>query len=248
MNRGHAIITGALGGLGTAMTEKLCGMGIPVIATDRRAEDFDPWRQALPVDMRDLVSFYPLDVTREEPVNQLAATLTARKIDVAYLINNAGIQGPGKPWEMETKTWMRVMNVNITGTFHMTRAFSEAMVNRGFGRIVNLASLAAYQPMRNQGPYSAAKAAVTGYTRSTAMDLARHGITVNVIAPGLIMHPRLEDVDTGTNFQDMAVGIPMGRTGRPEEIGATVAFLCSEGASYITGQTIHVNGGWYLPG
>ena len=111
------------------MTEKLCEAGIAVIATDRRPEDFGPWRDALPAGIREMVSFYPLDVTKEEPVNELAATLSARNIDVAYLVNNAGIQGPGKPWKMETKVWDRVMNVNITGTFHMTRAFSEAMVS-----------------------------------------------------------------------------------------------------------------------
>ncbi len=248
MNRGHAIITGALGGLGTAMTEKLCAMGIQVIATDRRAEDFAPWRETLPAAIRDQVSFYPLDVVKQEQVDQLAATLAARNVNVAYLINNAGIQGPGKTWKMDTKTWDRVMNVNISGTFYMTHAFSEAMVSRGFGRIVNVASLAAYQPMRSQGAYSAAKAAITGFTRSTALDLARHGITVNVIAPGIIMHPRLDGVVTGTNLGGLAKAVPMGRPGRPEEIGATVAFLASEGASYITGQTIHVNGGLYFPG
>ncbi|HAM46723.1 MAG TPA: hypothetical protein DDW95_01615 [Alphaproteobacteria bacterium] len=247
MARGHALLTGALGGLGTAMTVAISEAGIPIIAADRRAEDFEPWRAELPPVARDNVSFFPLDVTKEEAVTELAAALKSRDIKISYLINNAGIQGAAKPWEMDTKTWQRVMRVNIDGTFYLTRAFSEAMVKDGFGRIVNLASMYAYTPGRGQGPYAAGKAAITGYTRSTALDLAAHGVTVNAIAPGFIWHQRLAEVFPG-NAEPTFDEVPMKRSGKPEEIAATVAFLLSEGAGYITGQTIHVNGGLYLPG
>jgi len=149
---------------------------------------------------------------------------------------------------MSSKTWDRVMRVNLYGTFHLTRAFSGEMIQRGFGRIVNLASLYAYHPGEGQGPYAASKAGVTGYTRSSARDLAPHGVTVNALAPGLIWHEGLEGVFEPEQFQAMIDPVPCGRAGRPEEIAATVAFLLSEDAAYITGQTLHVNGGLYLPG
>ena len=122
-------------------------MGIQIIATDRRAEDFPAWRDALPAAMRDQISFFPLDVTQEEAVNELAATLKARGIHVALSDQQCGHSGRCETLgRWTTKTWHRVMNVNITGTFYMTRAFSEAMVNKGYGRIVNVASLYAYHP------------------------------------------------------------------------------------------------------
>ncbi|MBL4867753.1 MAG: SDR family oxidoreductase [Pseudomonadales bacterium] len=247
MKNGHALLTGALGGLGTAMTVALSEAGIPIIATDRRREDFEPWRDSLPEVARDNISFYPLDVTKEQQVDELAEVLKSRNIHISYLINNAGIQGAAKPWEMTTKTWHRVMQVNIDGTFFLTRAFSQAMSESGFGRIVNIASLFAYHPGRGQGPYAAGKAAITGYTRSSALDLASTGVTVNAIAPGYIWHERLAEVFAG-NSTPTFDEVPMKRSGKPEEIAATVAFLVSEGAGYITGQTIHVNGGLYLPG
>ncbi len=247
-SRGHALITGALGGLGTAMVRRLTALGVSVVACDRRADDAEAWLSKLDAEERDHVVFHPLDVTREEQVEALARELSGAGPPIAYLVNNAGIQGPGNIWEFESRTWERVVRVNLGGTFYVTRAFSGPMVERGFGRIVNLASLYAYHPGRGQHPYAAAKAAITGLTRSTAVDLARHGVTVNAIAPGYIVHEGLTGLFPEGALDELIRQVPVGRAGRPEEIAATLEFLLSEDAAYITGQTIHVNGGVYLPG
>jgi NAD(P)-dependent dehydrogenase (short-subunit alcohol dehydrogenase family) len=242
--QGQALVTGAIGGLGTAMVQRLLGEGYTLIACDRLENQAGEWLQQLPADHRDRVSFYPLDVTKEDQVNALADTLRGKGVHVAYLVNNAGIFGAGT----ESRVWERTLRVNTYGTFYLTRAFSQAMKEWGFGRIVNLASLSAYQAPGEQGPYAAAKAAITGYTRSVALDLAPYGVTVNAIAPGLILHEGLKVIFSDEDLERMARGIPAGRPGKPQEIAATVAFLFSEDAAYITGQTIHVNGGVYLPG
>ena len=144
MSRGHALITGAIGGLGTAMTKKLISQGIPVVGCDRKTDEFDGWRnRELDQHQSKLVTLFPLDVTREEQVEALATELEQRDIHVAYLINNAGIQGPGKAWELDTKTWDRVVRVNMYGSFFMARAFSRQMVEAGFGRVLNFSSGAA---------------------------------------------------------------------------------------------------------
>ncbi len=245
---GHALVTGAVGGLGTAIVQRFVEDGCPVIACDRREQLATGWLEQFPAEQRKQVSFYPLDVTKEGLVNDLATNFQSQGIHIAYLINNAGINGEGEVWELESRVWERVLRVNMYGTFYLTRAFSQAMVARSFGRIVNLASLYAYQPGPGEAPYAAAKAGITGYTRSTALDLAPHGVTVNVLAPGLIWHDGLTGVFPEETFGRMMRKVPVGRAGKPEEIAATTAFLCSEDAAYITGQTLHVNGGWYLPG
>jgi 3-oxoacyl-[acyl-carrier protein] reductase len=242
--QGQVLITGAVGGLGTAMVQRLLGEGHTIIACDRAQDQAGAWLDHLPADRHGQVNFYPLDVTKEEQVNALADTLRGKGIHIAYLVNNAGIHGAGT----ESRVWERTLRVNIHGTFYLTRAFSPAMKEKRFGRIVNLASLSAYHPLGEQGPYAAAKAAIAGYTRATALDLARDGVTVNAIAPGLILHEGLKVVFSDAELGRMASGIPVGRAGKPEEIAATVSFLFSNEAAFITGQTIHVNGGSYLPG
>jgi len=246
--RGHALITGAVGGLGTAMVRRLLTEGYSIIACDRREDTVSEWLQQWPGHHRDRVHFHILDVTKEEQVATLADKLRGQSTHIAYLVNNAGIHGAGGPANTESRVWERTLRVNLHGTFYLTRAFSQAMKEQGFGRIVNIASLSAYHPLGEQAPYAAAKAAITGHTRSTALDLARHGVTVNAIAPGLILHEGLKVVFSDNELKHMAKDIPVKRPGKPEEIAATVAFLLSDDAAFITGQTIHVNGGSYLPG
>lgn len=249
MSRGHALITGAIGGLGTAMTKKLLSQGISVIGCDRKADELDNWRsRELNAGQSEMVKLFPLDVTKEEQVDALAGELKQRGIHIAYLVNNAGIQGPGKPWDYDTKTWDRVIKVNMYGSFFLSRAFSKQMVDAGFGRILNFSSGAAYNPPRDWGSYAAAKAGVLGYTRSLAQDLATYGITVNCIVPGLIMHEGLRGTIPDKFFENLEKDIPMKRAGKPEEIAEAAAFFLSEGASYVTGQTMHVNGGLFMPG
>ena len=245
MLHGHALVTGALGGLGTEITKTLARAGYDVIACDRRAEDFAAWEAGLDDEERAKISFHAFDLRDLSAIEALRDELGRQGVHIAYLVNNAGIAAMAPPWELEPKVFDRVVQVNLYATYYMTRTFCGAMREAGFGRIVNFASLAAVDGA-SMSPYSAAKAGIIGYSHSVAADLAPSGVTVNVIAPGIIWHERLAPTFTEEERAAMRRSNPMKREGEPREIAATVAFLLSNEAGFMTGQTLHVNGGAYM--
>lgn len=246
MNRGSALVSGALGGLGTAICLRLLNQGYSVVACDRRGDDAPVWHEQFSDEQLQRLRFRAFDIRNLGACEALRDELHDDGIHIAYLVNNAGIATVAPPWDMQPAAFDRVIQVNLYGTFHLTRTFCAAMRGRGFGRIVNFASLAAFDPDLGMAPYSAAKAGIIGYTHSLAHDLASAGVTVNAIAPGLIWHDRLRPTFTDEERAALRNKIPMAREGEPREIAETVSFLLSDSASYITGQTLHVNGGAYM--
>lgn len=218
----RAVITGGVSGLGAACATRLRADGVEVVTIDL-AEDAD----------------IPLDIT--DPVAVDAAIERVGRVDI--LINSAGIVGPNVPfWEARLDDWRRTFDVNVHGLFNVTRAVVPGMIANGWGRIVNMASMAGKDGNPNLAAYSASKAAVIGLTKSLGKELAKSGVIVNVIAPAVIDTPMNAKTDPEVLARITAL-IPMGRVGRADEVAALVAWLSSDECSFSTGAVYDISGG-----
>jgi 3-oxoacyl-[acyl-carrier protein] reductase len=240
-----ALVTGASRGIGRAIAFELGQLGATVVGTATSAPgaaDIDAAFAAAGVSGRGVV----LDVG--DPVSCEAALkdVEAREGAVSILVNNAGITRDNLLLRMKQEDWDAVMNTNLAGVFRLSKGVLRGMMKARQGRIISIASVVGLIGNAGQANYSAAKAGIIGFSRSLAKEVASRGITVNVIAPGFI-----ETDMTGTlpeeQRQALASQIPLGRLGTPADIAAAVAFLASPRASWITGETINVNGGMYMP-
>ena len=232
-----ALITGASRGIGMAIAQQLVAQGFTVVGTsttEAGAEGINKFAKGL-----------VLDVTSQLSIETLLATMAETVGMPDILVNNAGINADNLFMRMKDDEWDRVINANLTSVFKLMRACIRPMLKNKWGRIINISSVVAFTGNPGQANYSAAKSGMVGLSKSIAREVASRGITVNVIAPGFIETDMTKDLSVEQQ-EKLLQQIPMGRMGQAQDIAATVQFLASEAASYITGETLHVNGGMLM--
>jgi NAD(P)-dependent dehydrogenase (short-subunit alcohol dehydrogenase family) len=244
-----AVVTGAASGMGRAIAGRLAAGGDRVALLDLQAEEALRAAAALREAGARAIGV-EADVTDRGAVDAALGKVRAELGPVGIMITAAGLDAFEPFGEITSGSWERVVGVNLTGTFHCLQAVLPDMLEAGWGRMVTISSSSAQSGSPHMAHYVAAKAGVLGLTRALALELARRGITVNCIPPGMIDTPMLRGAETDgaiANLEKLASRmIPVGRIGTPEEVAATCGFLCSDEAAFITGQVIGVNGGMVL--
>ena len=239
-----AVVTGGAGGIGLATAERMIASGATVVLWDQGRAALDHALRGNPA-----LTGHEVDVTDETSIGRATAEVVERHGRIDILVNAAGITAP-KALIAETRleSWRRIVDINLTGTFLACRAVVEPMLERDYGRIVNLGSISGKEGNPYSAAYSASKAAVHSFTKSLAKELARTGIRVNCVTPGLIQTDITGDKLTAEMRQEIVRGIPLGRLGTAQDVVGIYLFLASDLSAYVTGAVIDVNGGMLIHG
>lgn len=243
-NKRIVLVTGATGGLGTAMCKELYKDGYHVVGNYHTKEKADKWMETMKKDGFDIKLFYG-DVSDFDSAADMIKKIESEIGPIDTLVNNAGITRDGRLINMKKEDWAAVINTNLNSVFNCSRNVLEGMIERKFGRIINISSVNGQRGQFGQTNYSAAKAGMHGFTKSLAMEVAKYGITVNTISPGYIGTDMVMAVPEKVLAQIVAQ-VPMGRLGGTHEVAHLVSFLASEETSFITGANYSINGGQHV--
>lgn len=234
-----ALVTGASGGIGKAVASALRGCGASVVLTGTRSDALEDLASNLG-DKAFAMTADLSDMTGAAGIVDKAAELAGAPVDI--LVNNAGITRDGLMMRMKDGDWDSVMDVNLKAAMILSRSALRGMLKNRWGRIVQVSSIVGYTGNPGQANYAAAKAGMTGFTKALAAEVASRGVTANIVAPGFIATPMTDGL-TDDQKTGLLANVPLGRLGEADEVAAAVVYLASPEASYVTGATLHVNGG-----
>ena len=236
-----ALVTGATGGIGFAIAKKLHALGAEIVATGRKEEAL----LKLKKELETRINIIPCDLSDKQDAEKLIDTVEniTGKIDI--LVNNAGLTKDALFIRMKDEDWQKVLDVNLSAAFFLSKATVRGMMKRREGRIINISSIVGAIGNVGQANYAASKAGLIAMSKCLAQEVATRNITVNCVAPGFIETPMTDAIPLEAR-NSLIAKIPMDRLGTPDDVANTVAFLATDEASYITGQVIHVNGGMVM--
>jgi len=241
-----AVVTGGMGGIGEAICMRLAQVGHRVVATyspgNTRAEQWVKDMKTRGFEFNTV----QVDVTDFDSTQKAVAKIQAEAGPIDILVNNAGITRDASFRKMGKPDWDAVMRTNLDSVFNVTKPVCDGMMDRGWGRIINISSINGQKGAFGQTNYSAAKAGMHGFTKALALEVARKGVTVNTISPGYIGTKMVLAVPKDVLDTKIIPQIPVGRLGRPEEVAALVAYLCTDEAAFLTGANIAINGGQHM--
>jgi 3-oxoacyl-[acyl-carrier protein] reductase len=233
-----ALVTGATGGLGAAIARGLHAQGATVAISGTRREVLD----RLAADLKERVHVLPCNLADKDEVEKLVPSAEEAMGQLDILVANAGVTKDNLFVQLRDEDWDQVVAINLTATFRLARAAVRGMMRRRFGRVIGITSVVGVTGNPGQGNYTAAKAGMIGMMKSLAQEYARRNVTANCVAPGFIATPMTDKLNDKQK-EAILSRVPVGRLGKPDDIAAAVVYLASDQAAYVTGQTLHVNGG-----